>query len=109
MSDVRACAACGRLQSFAVPVCRGCGSGRFAACATLFSAEIYSFTCVSRAPNQALQAEAPYTSVLVRGMQGGLLLLRWRDQDPPAIGATVRVRDANGMLVAQSLPLEDLA
>ena len=104
MSDVpsgtRACTGCGRLQSYSAPVCRGCGGGTFAACTPPFEAEVYSRTVISRAPTPALQAETPYTAVLVRGLPGGLLLLRWQGDAPPGIGARVTVRAQDGSLVA---------
>ena len=104
MSEVRACADCGRLQSYPAPVCRGCGGGRIEACAPPFQAELYSHTTVWRAPNPVLQAETPYTAVLVRGTAGGLLLLRWRGGGLPAIGAPVQVRNEDAMLVAGQTP-----
>ncbi len=72
----------------------------FTACVPPFTAEVYSQTVVSRAPTPALQAETPYTAVLLRGVQGGLMLLRWRGDAPPAIGASVTVREQDGTLVA---------
>lgn len=109
MSDVRACAECGRLQAYPVPVCRTCGSVRSTVCALPFAAEIYSYTIVSRAPTPALQAEVPYAAVLVRGLEGGLLLLRWRGDATPVIGAPVHVRLDGGLLVAEPVPMEDVA
>lgn len=104
MREVRACTACGRLQADPAPVCRGCGGGSFATCALPFTGEIYSHTTVTRAPTAALQAETPYTAVLVRGRQGGLLLLRWNGAAPPAIGAAAIVDGRDGALVASAAP-----
>ena len=98
-SGARACTDCGRLQSYPAPACRGCGGGRFASCTPPFSAEVYSQTVISRAPSPALQAEAPYTAVLVRGARGGLLLLRWHGGAPPGIGAQVAGGGQAGLLV----------
>ena len=101
MSEVTACAECGRLHAYRVPICIGCGGGQFTLCSPPFAAEIYSHTRIARAPTPALQAETPYTAVLVRGPQGGLLLLRWRGTEQPAIGDLIRVCDSGGTLVAQ--------
>ncbi len=103
-SDIRACTGCGRLQSFPMPVCRGCGGGRFTPCTPPFAAEVYSRTVVRRAPTPALQAQTPYTAVLVRGERGGLLLLRWEGGAPPDIGAGITVRERDGGLVAAAGP-----
>ena len=100
MFEARLCTQCGRLQSYPAPVCRGCGGTAFAARTLPFTAEVYSQTMIARAPTPALQAETPYGAVLVRGAQGGLLLLRWHGDALPGIGAAVTVREQDGAVVA---------
>lgn len=102
MPDIRACQACGMLQAYPMPLCRACHGTAFIACAPLFEAEVYSRTTVHRAPNPEWQASVPYTVALLRGPQGGLLLVRLA-QDVP-IGAKVTVVVAAGALTAIPSP-----
>jgi uncharacterized OB-fold protein len=101
MSDIRACTICARIQAYPMPVCPGCGGTAFRACTLPMPATIYSHTTVSRAPNPELAARVPYTAVLVRGMQGGLLLLPFQADGPPVIDAVVSVEQHEGGLVAR--------
>lgn len=99
MSEIRACQSCFMLQAYPMPVCRACHGTDFAVCALPMRAEIYSLTTVSRAPNPAFQAQVPYTVGLLRGPQGGLLLLRVLGEAAIGDGVTVTT-DAAGATVA---------
>ena len=99
MSDIRACTACGMIQSWEMPVCRQCGGGDFAACTLPMTAEVYSRTTVSRAPNPAFQEQVPYTVGLLRGPKGGLMLMRLESDTP--IGGTVTIDAEGDRLVAR--------
>ena len=102
MLDIRACQACGMLQAYPMPLCRACQGTNFTACTPPFEAEVYSRTTVHRAPNPDWQARAPYTVALLRGPQGGLLLVRLARDAP--IGARVTVVAEAGELTAIPSP-----
>lgn len=88
------------MQAYPMPVCRGCGGTTFAVCSLPMPGTIFSHTTVSRAPNPELAALVPYTAVLVRGLQGGLLLLPFQAEGPPTIDSAVLVQLQDGRLVA---------
>jgi len=101
MSELRSCTTCGRIRVYAVPVCQTCGGTSFTACVLPYPATVWSHTTVFRAPTPALAARVPYTVLLVRGAQGGMVLAPWSDPVPPAIGDAILLHDKDGALVAR--------
>ncbi len=58
--------------------------------------EIFSLTVVQRAPTPAFAEAVPYTVALVRGRDGGLLMMQLHDfAETPEIGAPVSI-EADG-------------
>jgi uncharacterized OB-fold protein len=92
--ELTRCRACGNAFHYPRPACTACGSWDVEPFTASGEAEVYSFTVIHRAPNEAFRPDVPYVLALVDTEEGARLLTHIVDVDVEAvrIGQRVAVR-----------------